>query len=1127
MPEVTLPPRTTRSAFKILHVAGFAIEVRDLENPGKWSPRERVYTDVTGTGYLSLPCLPHASGDALGGVVFHPWLEVVSEVRFPDTQISLESARTFAPDAAVGQMLKTAVRFDEMELSHRLSDAAMQVDWAVDCVAKGRVLVAFKDITVRRVTGRKNAVEIISGTAVYPAVPRIPKRLVIDIAGFSVEFTELALSPRGATANALLTLPDTLGDATTCGAATLDLGQVRIGHDCSFVVARPDQPWGPWIVGDTGLVAEGTGYVFDTSTTKSVPGVPPSWRGLRLSGGSASGATTIPDPCNTGWLGGSFTLSGALVTPDGLKGTLDLNANHQFNTLNPLGYGVHLSAARLNLTASNVIGGTLGPGHIDLPKAAVRDPGGVGAVTVQFTSLNVQANLDVTGELSAAARLAWGELTHPGDELEVQQVAAKEGLVFLPTGPRASFQPVRPSGYVSLPHGGLVANGLAALDAENAAGVTFRRLEDLSILSPDRPGGLPLVFADVQGWLRADTLGLDGEILAYARPGREGLGEPARAGYRCGRPFDAEFFHREKLNLAGRWISSANSASDFDGTISLPVPSEIPDLSFTDLRLTSTGALVGGIVALPPGGVELDYWKVQLVPTGAPEESGVLSIRTGRIVFTSAGIAEPIHFTIPFRLLWGEILADGNIGDLRFDLGLQGQKFDGLPYTPGQISLSPYVVGTTDPYLGTCGTVHFNFFGPAPVNIRDARHDDPAAPFFSRYVTIPATGDGACPATDLHLVGSWQNTTSEDLADFDFPNANMDYNEHLQDGFIGTGTGSLEVLDGGTLDALIEARRDGIDIRLTSHSTRDLNLGLYAVVGGMSEIRACLRIEGPLLRCMNLSAELEAAVSTGSGILAPKAGHVVEVNMTVTPTSLDFFASGSILLQVAASAVDAYAQVHMQYDYLRGTAEGEVLGRIDCNSVVGGLEGEGQVTWFAGPGTGHMQGNIRVSVAGWVGKGAMEGGFFVGHNTPKALAWVLQPSSPHFGISPAILPDTLTGVFGYGQIAIGFNAYLFGGGVEIYAGAGAFTVTPSGYSSEWTAPPGAVLPYVVGSCGVHLHGEILGGLVSASGWADLDLRGPVPVYYEGQLGLEGCVLWVLCASVDLTVGVNSGGFYVA
>ena len=907
----------------------------------------------------------------------------------------------------------------------------------------------------------------------------------------------------------------------------MDLGKVRIGRDCSILVERPDQPWGPWIVGDTGLIAEGTGFIFDTSTTKSAPGHLPWWRGLRLSGGTASGSKTIPKPCNTGWLGGDFNLTGAVVTPSGLTGTLNLRNGHKFKTLNPFDYVVHLTDARVDLTASSIASGSLGPGHIDLPGEAVRDPGGAGDVQVQFTTLNVQASLDVTGELAAAVELAWGELTHPGDELEVQRVAAREGLVFLPTGPRASFRPVRPSGYVSLPDSGLIATGLAALDTEDAAGVTFRRLERLSILSPDRPGGLPLEFGEVGGWLRADTLGLDGELTVRARSGREELGEPARPGYLSGKSFDAEFFHREKLNLAGRWVSSANYQSDFGGTIDLPEPSEIKDLEFNDLRLSSTGALVGGIVGLPPGGVELGYWKVQLVPTGAPDEAGVLSIRTGRIVFTSAGIAEPIHFVKPFRLTWGEILADGNIGDLRFDLGIQGQKFDGLPYSPSHISLSPFVAGTIDPYLGTCGSMHFDFFGPAPVNIRDARHGVAAAPFHGRYVTVPATGDGTCPTTDLHLVGSWQNTKSDDLASFDFPNAKMGYNEPLQDGFIGTGTGALEVVDGGTLDAMIEARRDGIDIRLSSVSTRDLNLGLYSVVGGMSEIRACIRIEGPLLRCMNLSAELETAVSTGSGILAPKAGHVVEVNMTVTPTSLDFFASGSILVQVAASAVDAYAQVHMQYDYLRGTAEGQVLGRIDCNSVVGGLEGEGQVTWFAGPGQGNMQGNIRVCVAGWVGKGAMEGGFFVGHNTPKALAWVLQPSSPHFGISPSILPDTLTGVFGYGQIALGFNAYLFGGGVEIYAGAGAFTITPSGQSSPWTPSPGVALPYVLGSCGVHLHGEILGGLVSASGWADLDLRGPVPLYYEGSLGLEGCVLWVLCASVELTVGLNSEGFYVS
>lgn len=1127
MPIAKVRLRKPRVNFATLYIGGYAIEVRDIENPGRWSPRKRAYTDVTGTGYLTPPCPLSGLSDAPADIVFRPRLEVVSEVRFPDTQISLERARTLSADARLGQSLEASLRMEEDWLSRSLGDVGLRADWAADFAARGRVLVAFRDVAVKRRAGHRTVGDIVNGKAVYPAVPRIPQKLEIEVNGFSLELTSLVINRRGAKADAVLTLPDTLGDANSCGPATLDLGKVRIGRDCSIVVSRPDEHWGPWIVGDTGLIAEGTGFVFDTSMTKSVRGDPPWWQGLRLSGGSASGAKTIPDPCNTGWLGGDFSLTGAVVTASGLAGTLNLKDVHQFKTLNPLGYAVHITDARIDLAASNIVGGALGPGHIDLPMEAIRDPGGSAGVQVQFATLNVQPNLDVTGELAAVTELAWGELTHTGKELVVQTVASREGLVFLPTGPRASFQPVQPSGFVSLPGSGTIAHGLAALDAEDAAGVTLRRLEKLSVHSPDRPGGSPLKFPDVDGWLRVDTLGLDGALSVRAQSGREELGEPARSGYLCSTPFAAELFHREKTHLAGRWVSSANSDSDFGGTIDLPAPSAIPKLPFEDLRLSSTGELVGGIVGLPPGGVELDYWEVQLVPTGAPDESGVLSVRTGRIVFTSAGIAEPVHFAIPFRLTWGEILADGNVGDLKFDLGIHGQQFDGLPYSPSHISLSPFVAGTADPYLGTCGSVHFDFFGPAPVNIRDARHTDTAAPFFGRYVTVPDTGDGTCPATDLHLEGTWHNTRADDLAVFDFPNDKMDYNEALQDGFIGDGTGRLHVLDGGALDAKIEARRDGIDIRLASASTRDLNLGLYAVVGGMSEIRACIRIDGPLLRCMNLSTELETAVSTGSGILSPKAGHVVEVNMTITPSSLDFFASGSILVQVAASAVDAYAQVHMQYDYQRGTAEGQVLGRIDCNSVVAGLEGEGQVTWFAGPGQGNMQGNIRVCVAGWVGKGAMEGGFFVGHDTPKNLAWVLQPSSPHFGISPSILPNSLTGVFGYGQIAIGFNAYLFGGGVEIYTAMGAFTITPSGQSSPWTPAPGVALPYVVGSCGVHLHGEILGGLVSASGWADLDLRGPVPIYFEGSLGLEGCVLWVLCASVELTVGLNSEGFYVA
>ncbi|HQH72930.1 MAG TPA: hypothetical protein PK360_12705, partial [bacterium] len=71
------------------------------------------------------------------------------------------------------------------------------------------------------------------------------------------------------------------------------------------------------------------------------------------------------------------------------------------------------------------------------------------------------------------------------------------------------------------------------------------------------------------------------------------------------------------------------------------------------------------------------------------------------------------------------------------------------------------------------------------------------------------------------------------------------------------------------------------------------------------------------------------------------------------------------------------------------------------------------------------------------------------------------------------------------------------------------------------------LPYVVGNLGIHIWGDILGGLVSAGAWGDLQMMFPAPFSFQGTVGLEACVLWVICGSVDVTVGLNSvDGFYI-
>jgi hypothetical protein len=52
-------------------------------------------------------------------------------------------------------------------------------------------------------------------------------------------------------------------------------------------------------------------------------------------------------------------------------------------------------------------------------------------------------------------------------------------------------------------------------------------------------------------------------------------------------------------------------------------------------------------------------------------------------------------------------------------------------------------------------------------------------------------------------------------------------------------------------------------------------------------------------------------------------------------------------------------------------------------------------------------------------------------------------------------------------------------------------------------------------------------LVSAGAYFDLQIIGPYPFGFQGTVGLEACVLWVACGSVDVTIGLNTTeGFYI-
>jgi hypothetical protein len=1111
----------------------FDLEIAEITD-GRLDEAARLLRGVAGKAWLRIPCARPPIHTV--GVLEHPdvsalthAVEVVAEVLHPQTEIGLADALQLRPDAAVGDTIALDLAVDRADLQGIVELGRGVRDWLDSGPRTARFLVEFSDLTVSLEEAEHGLGRVIDGSVTYPVAGgfRGPIEIVID--GFVLVISSLELSLHRSTAVAEVRLPGGITDVDSCRPATIDLGVIGISSACDFYVDAPDQAYGPWLLGDTGMVIEGTGYVLDLSTAISPAPWSPAWRGLVLGAGTATGEKYVPDPCNTGYLRGHYTYNDAIVISSGFFGNLYLAEQVTFEAINPLGQTFAFDDGAMTVWYSRIVGGELKNGWTDLPVGAVCEGTPGDRVRTPISVVSIQADLDLAGALDHGNReISWGELTRHGDEVVAWTGIFGPGYLYLPAGPDESFSPVATGSFAGPAISSIPDASLAELEAHHVAGVSFPQFTHALVFSPDRPGGRtnPIKLDRLQGWLRVGITGVDGALSTYVQSRPEKLGDPASTGYVGNVPFRSTLFVNDRKSLLAEFATSASFDSNFAGRFEIPTPCNIPQLDFAQMKLTSTACLVGGDVVLPSAGVPLAYWNLQLVPTGPPDHSGVVSVRTGRVLLTAAGISEPLHFAQPFGLTWGEMLADGNLGQLYLDFNNWGQRFDGLVFNPHELVLSTYDPQVTDPYLGVSGPVCFPFFGLHQVNIRDALAQTGNPPVPTRYVTVPKTPvTPHAPPTELALSGTWHDVNSNDLAVFDCLEVDVDYNDAAQDGFLGTGTSDLSFLHSDPLDITVEIHSDATDIHISSADTHDMDLGLYARLGGIGQIAGCVRIEGPTLARMALYGSLEESAAAGS-IFGPKAGFETEIDISVTPTTFDFYASGDMLLSAVVD-LEVSATAHLLFDFAMGSAEGELFGRVGCDAVVAGLSGEGQLTWHVDSAMQYLQGRLKVGVISPIVSGGLEGGFFIGNNVPKALAWVLDTTDTHFRMSRSILPATLTGVYGYGQASIGVNYYVVGGGVDIFAGAGAFSapIAAGGPLAPFAGNP--LLPYVVGACGINVHGEILGGLVSASAWADLSLRGPIPTYFEGTFGLRGCVAWVLCASVDVTAGVNSSGFYLS
>src|SRR5262245_29134859 len=322
-------------------VGAFEVEVAKLTD-GRIDPQPRVLRGAAGTAWLRLPCakplvplikaLQHAEIPRFAHAV-----EVVATVLHPQTEIGLAEAQRFRPDAAIGQTISLDVAVDRVGLQSIVDLGRGVSDWLDSDPHAARFVVEFSDLTVDLAEAEHGVGRVGGGRVTYPIAGPIRRRIMVVIGGFVLVLSSLELSPRRASALAKVWLPGGITDADSCQAASIDLGQIGISPTCNFYVDAPNQAYGPWLLGDTGMVIEGMGYVLDLSTATSPSPWPPSWRGLALGAGTATGEKYVPDPCNTGYLRGHYKHSGAIVVSTGFFGSLYLAERVTFGAINPLG----------------------------------------------------------------------------------------------------------------------------------------------------------------------------------------------------------------------------------------------------------------------------------------------------------------------------------------------------------------------------------------------------------------------------------------------------------------------------------------------------------------------------------------------------------------------------------------------------------------------------------------------------------------------------------------------------------------------------------------------------------------------------------------------------------------------
>jgi hypothetical protein len=1099
----------------------------------------------SGLGRIVFDCQSPAQLPFPGRRLVDQTLKVVPEVQNPDREISLAEALKIDPQAVAGSNLTVEVPAGLASSAEIAQAVNTSIHWQSN--PAGGVVVSLVDLTIA-VDSATGKGKVVSGKAVYPASSPNPEPATLTFHGFTATLNSLTVTPQGAEADALLQMPESVVDPGTGHPGQIQLGTFQITPECVFRKDLPSFSYGPWAIGDTEIQIKGSGVVADFDPAWAPPSAPagtaaasPAWEGVLLGAGntvSALGSTVVS---NSGYVRANYSYPWAQVAGAGLTAGLSLTAPFTFETLQPFGYKVEIGKGSIDLADSGIASGEFGSDKITAPPKAVSDETGE-PLAVLAAKLTLNSHLDLIGRVEAGTGIRWGEYSTqtPAASFRFYRSQQFSHAWFYIAGTNTqNYSPVDA-------HDQFVEPSLQCEEPMpgDLQGLTLCYPNALEVDTPDTPGRAALTFVSAGGadsknpsWVNVSFDGVHGSFRGFVSQPTVPLnlgpvGQPFYVGVA---PFVAlsgpaltpvAVLPTPHCTLSMQVVSSSVYDADMEGTIALPQPVG-GNLDFNHMEFTSTAQISGAQVPLQAP-LPLSYWGVNLVKKPAASNAAVISVRTGQIFFTAAGISETRHFAQPFYLTWGEMLANGTLHRLDFDYNSAGQRFDGFSFVPTFLKLSDYVPGTSA-YLKVAGNISFDFFGAKYINLNDVY--DPTAsssPFNNRRVALMSDSDpqGAYQPSDQKLNGNWSNG----FGTFAFT---YNYITTAQDGFLGTGTAGLQWITG-SLPASIVMQADPqkcIFIRDDTH--HDTALGPVAAFATLGRISGCGCINNGQLQRIMLTAELESDANANVFIKSASYGSV---QIMLTPSVSQLEVEGDMFLTILlAGNIEVTGAGIFSVDRDQASVDGNVDGHFDASGALGttSFSADGQLDWHAaapvsGSSYQSLQGKLSVNIMMPVGGAGVEGGLYIGVNAPKSDAWILNAMDPRFKLNTVPLPDQLTGVFAYGKFSDSVSLWVVSGGVEAYTGLGGFVLPPNFPTGPLNAVASGVgFPYVVGNAGVHVWGEILGGLGSADGWVDLNVIAPAPFSYQGTLGLQACGLWVFCGTAEVTAGLNSSqGLYV-